>query len=288
MNKTLYVTSFNKKLFEVTGKSMVESFLNTKMEGHLLITYEDDISKEIPKADNITLLNLEDYKFLNDWLETNKDIIPKEYGGEMEGCGCKDIPPNKHYYKDHIKRCPNLGFNRRASLWFRKIAAMNHALEMATSEDYENHPDEENPQRIVFIDSDVIFKNGISDDFLDKAFKNVGFFFHLGTHRKRIGTGIESGFIGFSRDNQGFDFLKIVIDSFTGGDYRKYDRWDDGYVFRKIWEEHPEIPSKDVVGPHPLKPFSHVVRYGMFAKYLEHDKGSHTRKYGIFTDSTRI
>jgi hypothetical protein len=113
-------------------------------------------------------------------------------------------------------------------------------------------------------------------------------FFHLGTHRKRIGTGIESGFIGFSNDNKGFDFLQIVIDSFTSGDYRKYDRWDDGYVFRKIWEEHPEIPSKDVVGPHALKPFSHVVRYGIFAKYLEHDKGSHTRRYGIFTDSTRI
>ena len=279
MNKTLYVTSFNKKLFDVTGEAMVQSFLRAKIQGDLLVTYEDDIEKKIPKADSISLLKLEGYDFLNDWLENNKDIIPVEYGGEMEGCDCKNIPPNKHYYKDHIQGCPNLGFNRRASLWFRKIAAMHRALDISKEKGYE---------RIVFIDSDVVFKKSITDEFLDKIFSNAGFFFHLGKHRKRIGTGIESGFIGFSNDNRGFEFLQVVIDSFTSGDYRKYDRWDDGYVFRKIWEEHPEIPSKDVVGPHQLKPFSHVVRYGIFAKYLEHDKGSHTRRYGIFTDSTRI
>ena len=279
MNKTLYVTSFNKKLFDVTGEAMVQSFLRAKIQGDLLVTYEDDIEKKIPKADSISLLKLEDYDFLNDWLENNKDIIPVEYGGEMEGCDCKNIPPNKHHYKDHIQGCPNLGFNRRASLWFRKIAAMHRALDISKEKGYE---------RIVFIDSDVVFKKSITDEFLDKIFSNEGFFFHLGKHRKRIGTGIESGFIGFSNANSGFEFLQIVIDSYTSGDYRKYDRWDDGYVFRKIWEEHPDIPSKDVVGPHQLKPFSHVVRYGIFAKYLEHDKGSHTRRYGIFTDSTRI
>ena len=258
---------------------MVQSFLRAKIQGDLLVTYEDDIENKIPKADSISLLKLEEYDFLNGWLDANKDIIPVEYGGEYEGCECHKLPASKHYYKGHIRRCPNLGFNRRASLWFRKIAAMHRALDISREKGYE---------RIVFIDSDVVFKKSISDEFLDKVFTNAGLFFHLGTHRKRIGTGIESGFIGFSNENKGFDFLQIVIDSFTSGDYRKYDRWDDGYVFRKIWEEHPEIPSKDVVGPHALKPFSHVVRYGIFAKYLEHDKGSHTRRYGIFTDSTRI
>ena len=85
MNKTLYVTSFNKKLFDVTGKAMIESFLSSKIEGDLLVTHEDDIAQEIPKADNISLLKLEDYEFLNHWLRENKDIIPIEYGGEMEG-----------------------------------------------------------------------------------------------------------------------------------------------------------------------------------------------------------
>ena len=181
MNKTLYVTSFNKKLFDATGKAMIQSFLSSKIEGDLLVTYEDDIAQEIPKADTISLLKLEDYEFLNHWLRENKDIIPIEYGGEMEGCGCKDIPSNKHYYKDHIKRCPNLGFNRRASLWFRKIAAMHKALSVSKDKGYE---------RVVFIDSDVLFKKSITDEFLDKIFNSAGFFFHLGIHRKSMTDGM--------------------------------------------------------------------------------------------------
>ena len=279
MNNILYVTSFNKKLFDVTGRAMIRSFLGAEIEGDLLVTYEDDIKDEIPDSEKISLLKLETYDFLNDWLETNRDVIPVEHGGDYKGCECDKLPASEQYNRGHVRRCPNMGFNRRACLWFRKIAAMNHALKLS---------EEKNYSKIVFIDSDVVFKNKITEEFMNKVFANNGFFFHLGTHRKRIGTGIASGFIGFSKENRGFEFLQIVIDSFISGDYRKYDRWDDGYVFRKIWEEHPEIPSRDVVGPHSLKPFSHVVRYGMFAKYLEHDKGSHTRKYGIFKDSTKI
>ena len=162
MNKTLYVTSFNKKLFDVTGEAMVQSFLRAKIQGDLLVTYEDDIENKIPKADSISLLKLEEYDFLNGWLDANKDIIPVEYGGEYEGCECHKLPASKHYYKGHIRRCPNLGFNRRASLWFRKIAAMHRALDISREKGYE---------RIVFIDSDVVFKKSISDEFLGLSLK---------------------------------------------------------------------------------------------------------------------
>ena len=279
MNNILYVTSFNKKLFDVTGKAMIKSFLDTGIEGDLLVTYEDDIENEIPSLEKISLLNLETYDFLNDWLEANRDIIPVEHGGDYKGCDCDKLPASEQYNRGHLQRCPNMGFNRRASLWFRKIAAMNYALKLSEEKGY---------SKIVFIDSDVAFKNKITEEFMNKVFGNNGFFFHLGKHRKRIGTGIESGFIGFSKEIRGYDFLNIVIDKFRTDEFKKYDRWDDGYVFRKVWEEHPEIPSRDVVGPHSLKPFSHVVRYGIFAKYLTHDKGIHTHKYKIFTDSTKI
>jgi hypothetical protein len=281
MSEILYVTSFNKKLYEATGHRMVESFTRAKIEGDLLITYEDDIKDLIPHADNFLYLKLEDYGFLQEWLEANKEIIPVEYGGLLEGCGCSKIPAKDHYYKDHIRRCPNLGFNRRASLWFRKVAALKHAYDLCNKEG-------SGYSKVVFIDSDVVFKSRISASYINMVFAKSGMFFHLGEHRKRIGTGIESGFIGFSKDNRGFEFLEILFDSFVSGDYLKYDRWDDGYVIRMIWEENPDIPAVDVVGPHPLKPFSHVVRYGAFAKYLEHEKGSHTRKYGVFKDSTRL
>tara|TARA_A100001515_G_C4579298_1_gene212469 strand:+ start:960 stop:1796 length:837 start_codon:yes stop_codon:yes gene_type:complete len=274
MSKTLYVTSFNKKIFKFTGKRMIDSFLHAGVEGDLLVTHEEGIAEDIQSADNIVLFDLDSDPFLHNWLDENKDIIFEEFGGTFKGCDCDKLPASKHYLKGHVRHCPGLGFNKRACFWFRKIAAMKEAMRIANED---NQYD-----RVVFIDSDVVFKTAITESYMDSIFKGAGFFFHLGPHRSRIQTGIESGFIGFSRANKGFDFLQMVIDSFVTKDFRRFDRWDDGYVFRKVWEEHPEIPSKDVVGNHPLKPYAHVVRYGAFAKYLEHEKGSHTRKYGLF------
>tara|TARA_R110002020_G_scaffold3005_8_gene13922 strand:+ start:1312 stop:2148 length:837 start_codon:yes stop_codon:yes gene_type:complete len=274
MSKTLYVTSFNKPMFEATGKRMVMSFINAGVEGDLLITYEQEIAEEIPKADSILLFDLDSDEFLLGWLEANKDVILEEFGGEFKGCDCDKLNSSEHHMLNHVKYCPAMAFNKRACFWFRKIAAMREAMRIAKED---NRYD-----RVVFIDSDVVFKRGIPEQYMDSVFKGAGFFFHLGEHRARIQTGIESGFIGFSRENKGFKFLQIVIDSFVTKDFRRFDRWDDGYVFRRLWEEHPEIPSKDVVGKHPLKPYAHVVRYGAFAKYLEHEKGCHTRKHGLF------
>ena len=53
MNNILYVTSFNKKLFDVTGKAMIQSFLGTGIEGDLLITYEDGIKEVLKLIDQI-------------------------------------------------------------------------------------------------------------------------------------------------------------------------------------------------------------------------------------------
>ena len=44
----LYVTSFNKRLFRITGYNMVHSFLDTDTEGTLFATYEDDILQSLP------------------------------------------------------------------------------------------------------------------------------------------------------------------------------------------------------------------------------------------------
>lgn len=274
MSKTLYVTSFNKGIFDCTGKKMIDSFLGVKIEGDLLVTHEQGIGGDIQRADNILLFDLDSDPFLHNWLDDNKDIIFEEFGGNFKGCDCHKLDPRQHHMLNHVKHCPAMPFNKRACFWFRKIAAMKEAMRIANKD---NQYD-----RVVFIDSDVVFKTAITENYMDSIFKGAGFFFHLGPHRSKIQTGIESGFIGFSRANRGFDFLQMVIDSFVTKDFRRFDRWDDGYVFRKVWEEHPEIPSKDVVGSHPLKPYAHVVRYGAFAKYLEHEKGSHTRKYGLF------
>jgi hypothetical protein len=274
MSKTLYVTSFNRKLYEATGRRMVDSFVEQEVEGDLLITYEDGVSEEIIESNKICFFDLDSDEFLHGWLEDNKDIIFEEFGGTFKGCDCDKLHPSKHYLKGHVKNCPGMGFNKRAPFWFRKIAAMKEAMRIANEN---NRYD-----RLVFVDSDIVFKAHLTEAYMDSIFRGVGFFFHLGPHRARLKTGIESGFIGFSRSNRGFEFLQLVIDAFSSGDFRRFDRWDDSFSFRKVWEEHPEIPSKDVVGNHPLEPRAHVVKYGAFAKYIDHEKGSHIRKYGVF------
>ena len=281
-NNTLYVTTFNKALYEATGKRLIETFnkyicKNGYGDAHLLIAQEDNVyDSDTTHLILHDILNLESYNWLNDWLKKFDHIIPVEYGGSMPNeCDCKNLPVAKHFYKDHVRRCPNLGFNRRASKWFRKVAALHDAVH---NFDYE---------RIIFVDCDAYFKQELPESYLDKVFGDNDVIFHLGEHRKRLGTGIESGFIGF-QGKGGRDFLQLVFDSYESGDFQKYDRWDDGYIFRKKWEEHPEFKYRDVVGPHKLKPFSHVVRYGLFSKYIEHDKGIHTHKYKIFVDSTRL
>ena len=131
MSNILYVTSFNKDLFNATGRDMVNSFLSVGVEGDFLVTYEDGIKDEIPQSDNILLLDLDSHDFLQNWLQKHESLIPVEYGGTMKGCDCAKLPESEHYLKKHVRRCPNLGFNRRSSLWFRKIAAMNHAIKLS-------------------------------------------------------------------------------------------------------------------------------------------------------------
>ena len=75
MSNILYVTSFNKQLFDVTGRAMIKSFLGAGIEGDLLVTYEDDIESELPSSEKISLLKLETYDFLNNTGDTNYDLL---------------------------------------------------------------------------------------------------------------------------------------------------------------------------------------------------------------------
>ena len=260
----LYVTSFNKKLYEATGKDMLESFVYVKTEGEILVTYEDDIT--IPKHRKFIPYNLETDDFLNNWLEENKDVIPKSIGGNFEGSMSK--------------------YNARASKWFRKIAALNKALEY-----------KDRYEAIVFVDSDTTFKNKITEEYVLSVFDDSAMFYHLGQYRKHIDAGIESGFIGFHMKNGGDKFLRRTIEKFQDKSYREYTRWDDGYVFKKVVEETKDLLLKDVVVlpdeelNHELgfgtRGSGHVIPKGPFADYLQHRKGVHWQKYGVrFEDET--
>jgi hypothetical protein len=273
MTSLLYVTTFNKKLFDATGRDMVASFLQKQIEGHLLVCYEDDIEEQIPSSNNILTYSLEKDSFLNNWLSKNSDVIPKDLGGDFLGCSCDG---KEQYLGGCVKGCAGLSWNRRASLWFRKVVALNKALSLAEETQKYSH--------IVFIDSDVIFTDKLHEDSVKSFFGNYGCLYHLGKRRKEILTGIETGVTAYSRANQGFVLLKTYIECFDSGKFREYDRWDDSYVLKKVIEDRQDLPSKDLV-----EELYHttVIPAGDFGKYLFHDKGAHAKKHKIFPEQSK-
>jgi len=249
MSRLLYVTSFNEKLYRATGKNMLQSFLATETEGDMLITHEDGIDVEIERNQKFIFYNLDTDQFLQEWLKENVDIIPTEFGGAFVG-----------EFKQK--------FRRRASQWFRKIAALRHAVTL----DYD---------QIVFVDSDTVFKRQLTSNVINDLFKGKGIpraiFYHFGKQRRRIDTGWESGIIGFHMSNGGRKYLELVFDVFRNKKFLKYKRWDDSWVFRKIAEEHPEIPTIDIA---KFSRGTHVVRDGALHGYITHNKGIHWKRYG--------
>ena len=268
----LYVTSFNKKLFRVSGYNMVHSFLDTDTEGDFLVTYEDDIFKDLPKSDKLIYHNLDEDEFLQNWLQDNSDIIPIEYGGTYPECTqCRNPKDRWH---GHLPDCLNGGWHARVGQWFRKIAALNEALKY-----------EEKYDVIIFADCDIDFLKKIPEKYVCDIAKGYGSFYHLGLNRLKQNMGIESGFIGFNKNGRGYELLKRVIDSYATKDFRRFERRDDGYVFREIFGESTDINKKDLVyqdmnwhdvtSRPNVKGDLNVVDKGMFAKYISHRKGMH-------------
>jgi len=263
--KVLYVTSVNKQLWNICGSALVESFLSVKVNGNLLVTYENNLSNVVIKTANsysdpspIMLYNLDNDKILSKWLDDNKDIIPKELGGLVGPCNCK---LGKDIWKtcDHKKGCLRTYYNFRASQWFRKIIALKYALTLSEF------------KMIVFVDADVTFLQQIPKPLLLEAFGDTGMFYHLGEKRRKVDLGIEAGFIGWREKHQGFELLQLMIDYFLDGRFRKYERFDDGYVIKKVIEENPQYPTRDLVknqkGP------KEAIQHGLFSSYIRHNKG---------------
>ena len=188
MKDVLYVTSFSKKLYEATGKGIIDSFSLYQTESDILITYEGDI--DLPDDARFIKHDLGTNTFLSNWIEENRDIIPIEYGGDIPSSQIKGL------------------WNRRASLWFRKIVALREALRF--KDDY---------KAIVFCDCDCLFLKKIPNSLILKTFKRKDenknlrnsvsakssapldndFFYHKGPHRDAI----ESGFMGFNLEKNG-------------------------------------------------------------------------------------
>lgn len=242
----LYVTTFNNHLYNATGRNLLYSFVEHCVEGELLICHEG--VDDLPKYSQFITYDMNDDEYLQTWLKDNKDVIPKRLGGDHNG-----------NYKHK--------FHERTSEWFRKIAALHHAMSLT---DYD---------QIVFLDCDVVIKRNVTKDFLQSVFGGTSMFYHYGPTRHRAGVGFETGIMGFDMRKDGGVILQHVFDKYANKSYRGYMRWDDAWMMTVAVDENPEVETRDLV--QKVTPTGHVVEAGPLGPYMTHNKGVHWRKHGV-------
>lgn len=263
--KVLYVTTFNEKLYNMSGKNLIDSFTSKIKNADMLVCYED--FEFLSDNEKIIKYNLKDDNYMNTWLETHKKIIPKCYGGEAED--------DSEIFKDNNVDFWN-GANgqtwakHRASRYFRKIVALNYAM-INFSEKYDY---------IFVIDSDCIFKDSLHDHIVENLFENsTSMIYFWSRFREKINRGPETGFTGYSKANNGYNFAKIICECFSSGKFLDYTYWDDGYVIGQIineYKENKEFVLKDLVGKIPSKTTRVMeIRHQPLFNYIHHFKNKH-------------
>lgn len=257
MKKILLVTSFNDKIYKLSGVRLLYTYLKYKIKSDLLITYEgnndflNDYLNDLNNS-NIKIYNLNNDDFLNNWLKENEDIIPTLYNGKYK----------LYQFNNEIDIKLLNTFNQKMSLWFRKIASLNYALENYKN-DYEH---------IIWIDADTFFLKYLPNEYMINLFNNTYCFYHLGLFRAiKTKCSIESGFIGFKKE-KGYNLLQNIIDEYKNKKFMKYERWDDGHVIGQIII-NSNIKSFDVIN-HNLKTMD-VMDNGPLKDFIKHMKGTH-------------
>ena len=207
--KILFVTSFNKKIYNFTGKNLVKSFINFSNDTNinLLVTYEDFNFNF--NHTNIIVKNVMS-SFLKKILIDNKDVIPMCYGGEATQYNNPSLYNTKEKY------------NFQASRWFRKLAA----LEIAYREFRKEY------EYIIWIDSDCLFLDYFDYNTLILPLNNKILGYYYGPRRLQRNHGIETGlvFINKLAYNILYDWFSLLKDKL----FRKIKRWDDGYLLKYL------------------------------------------------------
>jgi hypothetical protein len=257
-NKVLYITTFNKKLYDQSGLDLINSFLTTETNGELLVCYEeinfihDDIK--------ILSYDMTNDEYMLQWINTNINNIPECYGGNAKNTHPIVIQFNKQegqYWANH-----------RASRYFRKVVALNYALEH-----YSNKYD-----FIFVIDSDCIFKKRVDDSVVDSIFSDKSaMIYYWSTYRKKIDRGPETGFTGYCKKNNGFEFAKIICKCFASQDFLRFKYWDDGYVIGQlINENYDKFKLKDLVkDSKAITTRVMEIKENILFDYIHHFKNKH-------------
>ncbi len=259
MTDVLWVTSFNPELYEASGRRLIETFRRVQKTGKILVCGEGGV-----ECDADYRYDLDGDEFLRTWLHANRDVIPDYLGGLATECQC---PERKERHGRHKFRCHWQWMNRNASRWFRKVAALRHAVV------------EHKAKITVWLDADTYFVRSCPEKFLADLLRGTAMFYFRG-HRDAA----ESGIIGLdtSRPDMGAALVSKLCDRYTTRAYRQYPRWDDGYQLARVTEATPRPKSVDLVHKTKWKGKTNdVIPTTEISRFIRHEKGRHGTKLDI-------
>ncbi len=259
----LYVTSFSADLFWATGQVLLDSFAQQRPEGRMLACYEDDpqqkVQAELRRRWEVDLIDLGQDDFLQRWLTTNADIIPDYLGGTQKECDC---PERHERHGRHKHACPGQWMNRTASRFFRKVAAWRIAVGL------------EGYDYIFWLDSDCAFRKPVSAGLVHTIVGKADVVYMRG---RRAAT--ESGILVFNLRRRGKEFVEAICRRYASGEFRKYERWDDGYILTTVIDEG-NFRHQDVVDLKRQRG-NKVDEVSVWAEYIVHFKGRHSARLNL-------
>jgi hypothetical protein len=253
-----FVTSFNDVFYEASGKKCVETLSkhNPPYEIWTYIEAADDdalvgIEREL-EAMGATVVHLSRLPLLTDFLEIARDVIPKQFGG--------DAPPEM--FPGEGPQTGNVWFRKNMYRWFRKIVALDHS-----SAGFE--------ELLFWIDCDCFSKAPLPLVVIEQAFRGAGVI-RMRANRKHT----ETGLVGYDLAQPGVHELIAAMKAhYMSRDFERYPRWDDCITLDLCLERADAPRSRDIAKRAVAN--DDVLPTTIFAPYLEHDKGLHSRKLGL-------
>jgi hypothetical protein len=253
-----FVTSFNDVFYEASGRRCVETFRehNPSYEIWAYIEAADsDIRSELEidlERLGATVVCLSDLPLLGEFLEVARDVIPRELGG--------DAPPEM--FPGEGPQTGDVWFRKHMYRWFRKIVALDQV-----SDGFDDV--------LFWMDSDCFSKAPLPLSVIEQAFRGAGV-----VRMKANRTHTETGLVGYDFARPGVhELIAAMREHYLSRDFERYARWDDCITLDLCLEREGAPRSRDIakraVGSGDVLPTT------LFAPYLEHDKGLHSRKLGL-------
>jgi len=251
MNQIYYCTTFSQPLYDLTGKHLLRSFLDTNSVGKFIIGLEMVEKDKLLNNNKFILLDrIHKDSYYLDWLNSFKDYIPPCYGGNKED-----------WSKEEQIDAKQASYNKQTARWFKKVAILRRAAEIIDNTDY-----------LIFLDSDCRFLKRLENFRIQKFVGDHEWMFTFGPWRKAQNKGHESGLMIFR--GHGLNIIYSCYDRYLSGRFLNEYRWDDGYIWYTLQRDFGQnYKYKDLVNPRSQH--GHVLQDSVFAKYLAHDKGKH-------------